>query len=468
MAENENFNQQIILATTEREQWFDTIELPKIQESYRLHFVCLKNIFDNLVRASLIVPDPYKDDSKVTQISVPDTEPFNDNERAQVLGLRLSNYEVMIDFICNYMKFSVEQMSPATIKKMIELNNVFGWTNLTENSTKCNTRALAYVINELKRTAQPIILGLLKDSLLKTKNAMEEINSGLKKLAEFKRETYKVEVRKKILSNSKFDTQKAYESAGSMLNEIKKFFPSCMKGKPFYNELVSEIVAEETAQNKEELQNNLIERLKIQEVITEKKETVDTHAIIMEALRLMGSTYEQFRVIAKKVASNHELLQSSKNTFKEKFFAFFRSLFGLPEPPIDYEVSILDKVTDTRKKEIIHYNDFIQKLFKRIKIYSSFSTKSDPGYLKAESQKPSAVLDYLNKQYTEVNHLIAQLVALDDFFKAHIQQSDRLKIKGISMELTTIKNIIVKSNKHKLEYVSYVEEEEQMKKLGIV
>ena len=36
------------------------------------------------------------------------------------------------------------------------------------------------------------------------------------------------------------------------------------------------------------------------------------------------------------------------------------------------------------------------------------------------------------------------------------------------MELTSIKNIIVKTNQIRAEYVAYIEEAEQLKRLGIV
>ena len=35
------------------------------------------------------------------------------------------------------------------------------------------------------------------------------------------------------------------------------------------------------------------------------------------------------------------------------------------------------------------------------------------------------------------------------------------------MELTSLKNVIVKTNQHRADYASIVEEQEQMKKLGI-
>ena len=191
MTENENFNQKIISAAEEREKWFDNVELPKLLEDYRLHFSCLRNIFDNLVKRSLVVPDPYKNDSRVTEISLPETSSFADNERSIVLGIRLSQYETMLDYVCNFMKFSVSQLDNGKIKKMIELNNTFSWANLSVNSTRPNTRALAIVMNELKSGVQPIVQSLLKDSVSKTQTAMAEIDSGLKNLADFQRERYR-------------------------------------------------------------------------------------------------------------------------------------------------------------------------------------------------------------------------------------------------------------------------------------
>ena len=58
-------------------------------------------------------------------------------------------------------------------------------------------------------------------------------------------------------------------------------------------------------------------------------------------------------------------------------------------------------------------------------------------------------------------------MALDEYFKNNVNPLERSKIRGITMELTTIRNIIVKSNQIRAEYVAYAEEQEQMRKLGI-
>ncbi|MBQ0040294.1 MAG: hypothetical protein KBS64_07705 [Treponema sp.] len=468
MAENESFNTRIIMAATDREQWYDGVQLPKIQDDYRLHLSCVRNIFDALVKRGLITPDPYKKENKITSIQSPETTPFTDGERSQVLGIRLSNYESMVDYVCNYMRFSVEMLNIESIKKMMELNNTFTWNNLSLNSTRSNTRALVTVVNELKNNADQLTLSMIKDNILKTQNAMAEITAVLKELAEFQRERYKLEIRKSILENSSFDKGKAYESTAGMVTEIRRLFPSCMPKRPMNSELIQELAAEETAPNKAALQEALLAKISVKTETQESKtNTVDLHAIVMEALRLVGTTYDSYKVVLDKIIANHDVLQSGKKSFMDKLKKLFRQIFGLDEPSVDYEVVIIDKKSDAKKKEIVHYKEFTEGLLKRIKIYSAFSMKDTPGYNKINQQNDDAILDYLNKQITENNHLFALIVALDEYFKNNVSPMDRSKIKGCSMELTVIKNILVKANQQRSDYVAYMEEAEQMRKLGI-
>ena len=59
------------------------------------------------------------------------------------------------------------------------------------------------------------------------------------------------------------------------------------------------------------------------------------------------------------------------------------------------------------------------------------------------------------------------LAALDDFFKQTAAPENKSKIKGIKMEITSIKNCLVKANQVRAEYEAYVEEAAQMRTLGI-
>ncbi len=465
----EDFNQQIIPAAADKERWFDTTALPKIQEAYRLHLSCVRNLFDALVKRSLITPDPYKNDKKISDITrIEDTE-FNDNEKSIILGKRLSDYESLIDFVCNYMRFSISQLGMEKIRKLLELNNTFAWNALSENSAKPNTKALAAVLTSLKTGATPLTLSLIKDSVAKTVTAFSEINATLKQLTEFQKERYKIDVRKNVLGSEQFNKEAAYSSTTAFITETKRLFAPLMPKRSFVADLIGEIAAEETAPDKEARQKKLLDMMTVSENKVQKKvEKVNTHDILMEAVRVMGTLSESYDLIFEKICINHDVLESEHNTLGDKFMRFIRKLFGIAEPPVDYEVILTDKKTEAKRREVIHFKEFKESLMKRARYYASFSVRHTPGFNRISSQPDETILDFLNKHIIENNHLLALLGALDEFFKDTVHQSDRSRIKGIKMELTTLKNIMVKVNQHRVEYTSYIEEQNQMRKLGII
>src|SRR5574344_1183686 len=214
MEENqETFENQLLSALDDRTRWYDTTVLPKMQENYRLHHSCVNNIIGVLEKKSLINPDPYKHDKKISDIICPEDTDFADGERAIVLGTRLSDYESMIDFVCNYYKFSVEYITLDKIRKLLELNNTFLWSNLSLNAQKPNTRALATVINAARVGADPLTQSLINDSISKSAKALAEITSDFRALAEFQREVYKGQIRKEILDSAQCNREKASHSA---------------------------------------------------------------------------------------------------------------------------------------------------------------------------------------------------------------------------------------------------------------
>ncbi len=466
-ADNEDLNASIVKAVDDKTSWFNSTVLPKVQEDYRNHLIFVKNLMNALQRRSLITPDPYKNDKKITDITPIDDKPFNDTERATHLGIRLGQYGNMVDFICTYVKFSVEQLPTAKIKKLVDFNNSFTWGALNPESPKQNTKALGSALMELKTTTQGggVAMGMLFDSIAKTAKDLEEMSRDLKALGAFQKERYKGEIRKEIVAKLSPEVR---GNASALLGEIKKQMPTAMPRRPFSADIVEELIQEETAGNKEELRAKLLQHLKVQDMPTEKaEETVNVHDIIMGAVLSLGSMSDQYNIVMGKVVTNHDILASEDKGFKQKLGRLFRRLFGLAEPQVEYEVIINKKGSDDKQREIINYSSFMAAFSKRIKFYASLSNESSPNYQKMNSQADDFVYNWVNKQMTENGRLQVLLGALDEYFKQNTSGVNRAKIKGIKMELTTLKNALVKVNQLRSEYASYVEEAEQMKKLGI-
>ncbi|MFA6936981.1 MAG: hypothetical protein WCQ67_01985 [Treponema sp.] len=466
--EKDTFNKELLEAIKDRINFFDTNVLVNTQENYRLHHSCVKNIFDVLTNKSLVNPDPYKNEKKISDIVSPENTEFSDNERPVILGTRFSDYESMLDFICNYFKFSVEHITLEQIRKLNDLNSTFAWNNLSLNSQKPNTRALATVLVSARNGADPLTLSLINDSISKSAKALQEITSDFKALSEFQREVYKGNVRTAVFDNSQFNKEKAYRSPADMQLEIKKLFPVVMDKKPYYSDLIGEIVLEELGKDKEQRREKLLSNLRVvKKVATKKEVVVDTHEMIMDCVRVIGTMSDQYNLILDKICANHELLESENNSFSDKLIKFIRKTFGLKDPPLDYEVLITDKATETTRRLRISYDQFVADLSKRVKYYASFSIKRTPGYNKIATMTEDKIIDFINTQMAEIHELENKLDALDRFFKDACSTEDHYKVKGIKMELTTLKNIQVKANQRRAEYLAYVEEKEQMKKLGI-
>ena len=73
----------------------------------------------------------------------------------------------------------------------------------------------------------------------------------------------------------------------------------------------------------------------------------------------------------------------------------------------------------------------------------------------------------MNKQISECQQFFSLITALDEHFKKYVDIMNRNKIKGLKIDLTSLRNAIIAVNKKRGDYISNKEEIEQMKKLGI-
>ena len=464
-----DFNKKIFELAEAKKNWYDTEEMIKILEEYRNLLGVVNNLINLLEKKGLIQPDPYKHDKKISDIAVPEEIPFLDSERSMVIGARLSDFESMLDFICNIFKFSVATVSVERIKTLLALNNYFQWNSLVPNSAKPNTKGLAEIIHAIKMGTDTLSVSVLNETINYASKTVSRINGLLKELTDFQKEIYKIEIRKCIFEHPSYSHEKAQKSNQEALQQIKKLFPQVLGKKPFYSELIDELIQEEYSPEKQKFRETLLKKFEISSnKKEEKKIQINTKELLMDAVRALGAAAPLFEQIVQKVDENHKVLQSEHNGFLDKLLALIRQAFNRPEKPVVYTVTVTDPLTQSRKQEDINYQDFITDINRRRRTYNSFSIKKAPGYVKIENQTEKAIQEYLAKQISECNRLMQLLAALDEYFKSAPAIENRPKIKGLKMELTSLKNCIVKTNQRKAEYTALIEEEEQLKKLGIV
>ena len=461
------FTNQLEVALMAKQSWFNAEKLQSMLEQFRLLFTCVRNLNEVFVKRSLIQPDPYKLESRISDIATIETTGFTENEDPIVLGKRFSDYEMMLDFICTYFRFSVENIGVNRIKILMDLLNAFDWANLSSNSSKSNTRALASTIQKAKLNAPSVTISLINDSVEKCSKCCKIIASNLTELADFQKEMYKGNLRKDLFEHPDFDRKKAFSSPEAEMAEIKRLYVKTTGRKTFYTDLIQEIIAEDQSSDRAAIRKRLLDKLEIKITETKKEtRTINSHDLLMSAVFSLGVMGSILGGLYVKLSDNFDLLFAEKQTFFAKFMVALKKALGIKEKERECTVVITDQQSGSKSNQTIQVNALLAQISKLSHIYSGIAAKGNE-YNKINAAKEDDALIFLNRQIQENQKLFTIINALDDHFKSHVEVLERPKVKGLKIDLSSYRNAIIAANKKRGEYASAKEEIEQMQKLGI-
>ena len=467
--EEEKFHQELQQALSKKQEWYNTECLQELLSQYRLLHTCVRNLYENFVKKSLIVPDPYRLDKKISSIVVPESNPFAESDIPNVFGERFSNYETMLDYICTYFRFSTENFTLQNIKMLLDFNKVFEWDDLSMNNVKMNTRALAITISHAKNGAPSVVQSMINDSVSKCSQAAKTIGKMLNELGVFQRELYKGGIRKDVFEHPDFNKEKALESPESELAEIKRLYSKVTGKKTFYNDLVNEIIEEDHGPNKEAKQAAVFDRLAIKNPVKaeeKKKSGPDPKEMLMQTVLAIGACAPTLVQLHAKLSENFDILFTRKATLWNKLMALLVKAFNLKEPERSCQLPVKDAKTGTERIQKINVTEFMTELSKKERVYNGIAVKGNE-YQRIDSANEDAVLTFVNKQISELQSEFVIINSLDAYFKNEVSNEFKARVKGMQIELSALRNSIINANKKRSDYASYKEETEQMRKLGI-
>ncbi len=468
MEQSNNFNDTLFQVVMERQKYFDSFLLPKMQEEYRISQSAAKTLRTVLIKKGVLQEDPYKYDSKLSEIEIPSEDPYTETEKAVEIGRRLSRYEAMIDFLNNYYQFSCDFLNTNRINKLVALNRSFTWDSFSPNSGKVNTKGLAELVTNVRNGADPLSLNIINDSLSQLSKSSITITKYLKDLTEFHKERYKLMIRKMVMTGLPITAPTLTTGSGTAIKEIKRAFVTNMKDQPFYTELIEEILKEDFSPDHAVLQQELLARLSTTKQ-GDKKSAVEESLkpVLLDGIRTIGSAAPQLEVIVSKLQENQHYLLNSEQGFFQKLQRMIRKAFNFPEEEQAMTITCTDPVTQTNKKDTFVLSEFIEDVKRKSRIYNGFTLRSSPAFQKIEAMEEAQILDLLTRNVAELSNLLKQFAGLDEYFKQTAQNETRGHIRGIKVEISAIRNNLVKANQSRAEYASQVEELQQLKKLGI-
>ncbi|MDR1317498.1 MAG: hypothetical protein LBK13_11570 [Spirochaetales bacterium] len=445
----------------------DATVLPKLKEDFRIIHSAFRTVHSILLKKGFIHEDPYKSETRLSEIIIPETKSFSDSEKIDEMSIRLSSYEVQLDFLLNYYQFSTEFLDISRIRLIAGLLRYIAWDQLGPMAQDSVTKGLSEIIASAKVGADPLSVGLLNDSLERIQKTVPACIRPLKDLTDYSRELYKMEIRSKVFSS--LDMGSASQAGRDDLQkQVKKVFVSAMPGKPFYPELIGEIIEEDYGPDEAKLKAVIIQRFTIQETRQRVvQQRVSFSQMILDALKPLCPAARYLEETLRKLVENNTVLQNRKMSLMEKFKNWIIRLSDKQKETCIYELEYFDLVSSSTKREKINFESFIADVQKRVRMLNGISIKGGPMYKRMEKAGEETLFSFLEKQISDLNLIYRRLQSLDTFFKNEVPREQRANIKGIKIELTAIKNSMAQAVQRKHEYIARKEEHEQMKKLGI-
>ena len=458
MAGTDNSNyvttlQQVLL---ERKDWLDKSELPTLKENLRVFHTSFASLYGIYLKKKLIDEDPYKQETKISELEVPDSTPFQDAKRVEQLSIRLSNYDSQLDHLVNFYQLGIDFLNLDRIKRILGLVRYVEWSGFSPDSQSIMTKAVAEITAQSKAGVDTLTLSIIGESVSKLSKMTAAVMTELKNLNIYFRESYKLTVRQKI-------TQSMSANEASPEN-IRKKMPSAMPGSPFYKELIDEIIKEDYSNSGADLKDSILNQLKVP---TEKqkaaKPTVNYKGILLDGIQVIGGASVALTEIASKFDENQTVLENRKKGFLQMIKELIRQITNAEPEEVIHNIEYLDQAKGAMVKEQVNFHRFREEMDKKIRILASFV--KGPAYNKLSAMTEEKIIGHLENNIRDVQTMHRTLNALDDFFKSAITGNE--KAKGIKPELSALKNTIVKANQLRYEYSATKEEEDQMKRLGV-
>jgi hypothetical protein len=460
MADINDYQSSLSAALEERGNWLEKTELLKLKEELRTYQSSFSSLYTIYLKKGLIKEDPYKQEAKIGELEVPETGPFTEAERTDQLSIRLANFDNQLDFLVNFYQFGVEFLNLDRIKRIFGLVRYIDWINLTPDAQSTNTRAVAEITNQSKIGVDPIALSVIGGSLTHLSHSTAAVIEVLKELTGYHREAYKLEVRTAISGGM--------TAAEANTAAIRKKFAAALPGKPFYQELVEEIIKEDYSPDGPALRQTILNSLKVADQTPKTARVkVSFKGILIEGIQVLGSASTTLNEISVKLDENEALLANQKKSFWEKLKYLIQQVMNKEPDEVIYDVEYMDPTKGIPVKEKVSFHLFRNEMDRKNKILTSLAVRGGGAQAKLDAMSEEQLIAFLEKNIREVQSLHRTLAALDEFFKAEASQEDRDKVKGIKPELAAIKNAIVRANQLRHEYSAQKEEEEQMQRLGI-
>jgi hypothetical protein len=469
MDETVSYEESLSQALESRREVLEAKALPELQENCRAFLSAYQGFLNVLLRKGLIQEDPYKYDERISEIEPPPETPFLESEKHAQVSIRLSKLESQIDFLNSYGSFDIESMTLKQIKNMVALTRYVKWAQLNETSTHLLTRTVAEYVARLRGDSDPLSIGIVKDAHEQILRASNKIMENLKDTATYQKERFKLALREDVLRDMNLSPAQATGKREEAVKQMAKRYASVHPREPFYQELAGEVLDEDYGPNGEALRREVLERVRPATQTGEQKKSSKERLqpLLLEAAKTLAAASRPLEDLAGRIEDNVVVYEQKPKGFFDRFKEWVLRMSNQETASRSYDVEFLDETTSTVHTETINVDQFVQELRKRAKLYGALLNRASPPYQKLAQASEDQIFQFLQKHSEELFVMHRRISSIDTFVRTEVSREKRNQLRAMQVSLSNLKDVLLKANKKRHDYLSRKEEALQLKRLGV-
>jgi hypothetical protein len=437
---------------------------PLLKEAVNIYQQRFNALFDLFVRKGLIREDPYEYGQKPGDLGAPSDKPFLESDKRDEISFRLDTLRKHLETVATTWKLDAAGLNLGQLKRLSALVRYLPWAGLSELSPSPTAKVVAQFVNSIRMGTDRVHAVVVKDAVNQLAESQRELAILVSEFAAYERERWKAELRAKANQKVALDRQKSEAKREEALRELRRTVAETMPGSPFYPELAEEVLNEEFAPQAEELRDRLLEGLaRIEEPIpaaASKREPPrpDRNALL-DAVRLFARADAEMQSAFATLTVNAERLAGPTRGFSGFLHRLLAALSGRRDKEQTIDVEYLEQ--DGTRHETVALAPFLESVKRKVELMASLGDESGQAFARLGAAADDQLLEFVERQLSDLMVLHRRMGGVNAQLQAEAPVGRaggrRGEAKGIRLELSAIKNFLVKANQRLHDYTVRLE-----------
>jgi hypothetical protein len=462
-----DFLKRLEAALGARRSWLES-RAPQLKYALNTYQQRYKGLFDLFLRKGLIREDPYDYGQKPGEIAAPSDAPFLESEKQDQISYRLDTLRKHLETVVTTWKLDTAGLDLGRLKRLSALVRYLPWAGLSEQSPSPTAKVVAQFVNSIRMGTDRVHAVVVKDAINQLAQSQRELAILVSEFAAYQREQWKADLRARANPKVALDRQRSEAKREEALRELRRTVAETMPGSPFYPELAGEVLDEELAPQAEELRNRLLENLaRTQESapspVPKRVPPQPDRNALLDAVRLLARSEAEMRSALATLTVNAERLAGPTRGFAGFLHRLLAALSGRRAKERTVAAEYLD--ADVTRHETVALAPFLESVKSKVELMASLADEPGQAFSRLAAAADDQLLEFVERQLSDLMVMHRRMGGVNAALQAEApagrSSGHRGEAKGIRIELSAIKNFLVKASQRMHDYTARLEELQQ-------